>query len=304
MLKMRQQFAVTVAEAMKADARTVLLLGDIGAYSMRQALSDYPDRAYNIGILEQAMTSMSAGLTMAGFIPIVHTIAPFLVERNYEQLKDDFGYQALNGNFVSIGASYDNSGLGCTHHCPGDVAVLKQIPNMSIIVPGTAKEFDVLFKANYTSPNPKYYRLSEANNEEDRDVVFGKAMVVKKGSDKAVATVIAVGPMLGMVLEATRDLDVTILYYTTLQPFDAETLRSVVRDHTKVIVCEPVYSGTLAGEVAEALSAFYIQARYIGVPHEFIEHYGSIEDIDTILGLTAPGIKKKIEDILQEKDSR
>lgn len=293
---MRQQFAVTVTEVMEADARTMLLLGDIGAFSMRQALSDYPDRAYNIGILEQAMTSMSAGLAMVGFIPIVHTIAPFLVERNYEQLKDDFGYQALNGNFVSIGASYDNSGLGCTHHCPGDVGVLKQIPNMSIMVPGTAKEFDVLFKATYTRENPKYYRLSEANNETDQEVVFGQAIIIKKGSG---ATIIAVGPMLHMVMEATQDLDVTVLYYTTLQPFDAKTLQSVARDHSKIIVCEPFYSGTLAGDVAKALSSLYIQASYIGVPPRFIDHYGSINDIDNILGLTTAGIRAKIESILK-----
>ena len=105
--------------------------------------SKYP-KALNIGILEQATTSFAAGLSKVGFIPIVHTIASFMVDRAFEQLKIDFGYQKLNGNFISVGGSYDYAALGCTHHCPGDIAVLKTLPGMQIVVPGTPNEFDLL----------------------------------------------------------------------------------------------------------------------------------------------------------------
>ena len=91
------------------------------------------------------MISMAAGLSNEGLKPIVHTIAPFIVNRAYEQLKIDFGYNKLNGNFVSIGASYDYASLGCTHHCPEDINLMYNIPNMQIVVPGSSEEFDALF---------------------------------------------------------------------------------------------------------------------------------------------------------------
>jgi transketolase len=298
MMKMRQQFVNTVADIMKSDERVVLLLGDIGVFGFRQVFADYPDRVYNIGILEQSTIGAAAGLAMAGFIPIVHTIAPFLVERSYEQLKDDFGYQGLNGNFVSVGASYDYAALGCTHHCPGDVGILKQVPNMSIIVPGTAKEFDILFKEAYQHKDPTYYRLSEGSNLEDREVAFGRAELIKKGSK---ATVIAVGPMLQAVLEATQDMDINLLYYTTVQPFDADTLRKVAATTPKIVVCEPYYTGALSREISAAMLPRPVAIEHIGVPHRFLDSYGTMGDHDRVLGLTAPDIRLKILDFIDPK---
>jgi len=179
---MRKQLVTTVENVLAEDADTVLLLGDIGVFGFRNAFQNHSTRVFNIGILEQATISMAAGLTKVNLIPIVHTIAPFLVERCLEQLKDDFGYQKLNGNFISVGASYDYAALGCTHHCPGDIQALKTIPGMQIIVPGTSKEFDTLFNSCYNNGSPTYYRLSERENKVSPIVEFGKANVLKKGS--------------------------------------------------------------------------------------------------------------------------
>ena len=119
---MRKQLVKSVSNLLVNDKNTILLLGDIGVFGFRDSFKEYPDRVYNIGILEQSTISLSSGLSSVGLIPIVHTIAPFLVERCLEQLKVDFGYQELNGNFISIGSSYDYSSLGGTHHCPGDIS--------------------------------------------------------------------------------------------------------------------------------------------------------------------------------------
>ena len=146
---MRKQFITTVTETMSKDENLCLLLGDIGVFGFKKCFENYPDRTYNIGILEQTTIGLAAGMSKANLIPIVHTIAPFIVERALEQLKDDFGYQNLNGNFISVGNSYDYAGLGCTHHCPSDVAILSAVPNMQIISPGNSQEFDSLFKQTY-----------------------------------------------------------------------------------------------------------------------------------------------------------
>jgi len=122
---MRKQFVRTTEEIMTKDPRLVLLPGDIGVFGFRNAFQRHPERTYNIGICEQAMTSLAAGLAKEGFIPVLHSIAPFVVERSFEQLKVDLCYQNLPAKIVSVGGSYDYAGLGCTHHCPGDVAVLR-----------------------------------------------------------------------------------------------------------------------------------------------------------------------------------
>ncbi len=296
MVKMRQQFVTTVSEAIANDERMVLLLGDIGVFGFRDVFAKFPDRAYNIGILEQATVSMASGLSMTGFIPVVHTIAPFLVERAYEQLKVDFGYQKQAGNFISVGASYDYASLGGTHHCPADVAILKNIPGMSVFVPGSSKEFDSLFKQAYAHNNPNYYRLSEICNETDQDVQFGKANVIKTGTQ---GTVIAVGPLLDVVTNAVADMDVTVLYYTTIHPFDAETLRAANANNSRIVICEPYFTGGITWNVMEALKPHPVTIEHIGVPHGFLSEYGSVNDHNERFGLSVPAIREKISNFIR-----
>lgn len=287
---MRKQFVSTVEKIIKENSSVSLLLGDIGVFGFRNSLKDYSDRVFNIGILEQSTVSLAAGLSISGFIPIVHTIAPFMVERALEQLKVDFGYQSLGGNFVSVGSSYDYAALGPTHHCPGDVQQLLTIPNFEIVIPGTSKEFDILFNESYSNSNPTYYRLSEYENHESFDVQFGKALVLKKGNS---GTIVCVGNMLHKVLTATENLDVTVLYYTTISPFDSETLINEFND--KIIVVEPYYEGGLNYFINKSLEGKNYALYNIGVPHKFLTNYGKKIEHDNSLGLDVGGIKKRIE---------
>lgn len=288
---MRKQLVNTVESVLEDDERTVLLLGDIGVFGFRNAFRSFPNRAYNIGILEQSTVSLAAGLSLNGLIPVVHTIAPFLVERSLEQLKIGFCYQKVGGNFISVGASYDYAALGCTHHCPADVGLLKNLPGMEIVVPGTSGEFDILFKQAYSDGNPTYFRLSERENPVGFDVEFGKANVIKKGK---LATVAAVGPLLKPVLEASKDLDVTVLYYTTISPFDSKTLKDNCPS-LKVLLCEPYYQGALSLEVTKALAPAPILLDCLGVPHRFLTDYGEAHEHDKVIGFTPQIIRERIE---------
>lgn len=118
---MRNQLSKTLFNTMRIDEKIVVLLGDIGVYLFKHIFEEFPTRIYNMGICEQAIISFAAGLSKEGLIPVFYSIAPFVVERAYEQLKIDFGYQKLRGNFISVGASYDYAALGCTHHCPTEI---------------------------------------------------------------------------------------------------------------------------------------------------------------------------------------
>jgi transketolase len=179
---MRKQFVATIENLMSKDSKLYLLLGDIGVFNFNKVLTQYNNRAKNIGILEQSSVSLSSGIAQEGMIPVLHTIAPFIVERAYEQIKIDLGYQELGCKLVSVGGSYDYAALGCTHHCPADVGALLLIPNIEIVIPGTAKEFDILFRNSYSNGNSTYYRLSENSNLDSINIKFGKGNLIKEGN--------------------------------------------------------------------------------------------------------------------------
>lgn len=292
---MRKQFVKTIESILPKDKRLVLLLGDIGVYGFKKAFEDFPERVKNIGILEQSTVSLASGLSMVGLIPVVHSIAPFLIERSIEQLKDDFCYQKLGGNFVSVGASYDYAALGCTHHCPGDVGMLKNIPGMQIVLPGTAEEFDRLFRKSYANGEPTYFRLSEKQNSKSYNVKFGKAEIVKKGE---IATIIAIGPTLDIIMKAAENLNVTILYYTTISPFDKKTLLENCKSG-KILLCEPYYRGMLLPEIIDALKNRMISFELVGVPNNLLTNYGKSEEHDKIIGFTVQNLKKCLNKLIK-----
>lgn len=287
---MRRQLAETVESLMAGDPRVAVLLGDIGVWAFRRAFAEWPSRIFNIGVCEQSMVGLAAGMAMEGMMPIMHSIAPFVVERCYEQLKVDLCYQALNVNIISVGSSYDYSALGCTHQCPGDVAALLALPGMEIIVPGAPAEFDRLFRQAYSDGSPTYVRLSERSNQSSREVNLGEILLLHEG---AAATVIAVGPVLDTVLEAVRGLDVGVAYCTSLRPCDHEFLVSLTT--SKVVTVEPYYAGTLAFELRAAVGAKSLSIDSIGVPLRFLDHYGTATEHDRAIGMTAQQIRRRIE---------
>ena len=114
-----------------------MVLAEISADMFGKAAARHPDRVLNVGIREQLMVSVGGGLALAGMRPIVHTYAPFLVERAFEQVKLDLGHQGAHAVLVSIGASYDAAPAGRTHQAPEDVALVDSVPGFSVVVPGT-----------------------------------------------------------------------------------------------------------------------------------------------------------------------
>lgn len=293
-MNMRQQFVATTNELIENNPKVALLLGGISVASFTENLNKYPNRVFNAGISEQAIVSAASGMAVTGMIPIIHTIAPFLVERAYEQLKLDFGYQKLGGNFITTGASLDYSSFGSTHQCPADIGVLKQIPGMQIVVPGTAEEFDTIFRSTYDNGCPTYIRTSRDVNSQSQKVEFGKANIIKKGNK---ATIVVVGPMLDMVLEAVNDLDVTVLYYTTVAPFDQKALAENCSSD-KIVICTPFYVNALLEDVVASMSERKLLVREIGIPREFIRHYGYTRDHYAAMGLTIERIKTEVKEVI------
>ena len=162
---------------------------------------------------------------------------------------------------------------------------------MEVVVPGHASELGSLLRATYANSRPTYLRASVATNPEGFDVHPGRIEVLRRGG---AGTVLAFGPMLGRVLEACTDLDVSVLYATSLRPFDASTLASEVGDRPAVFSVEPFYEGTAAPVITEALSHLPSRFVSIGVPRAFIHDYGTPADLDAVLGLDTAGIRRRV----------
>jgi transketolase len=287
---MRNRFASVTSDLLDRDPRVAVVLADISADRFETAKKRHPHRVVNVGIREQAMIGTAAGMAFAGLRPIVHTYAPFLVERPFEQVKLDLGHQDLGAVLVSIGASYDASDAGYTHHAPGDVALLDTLSGWTVHVPGHPDEVEPLLREAASADNRVYLRLSAQVNAEAHAGEDGRFQVIQSGSGP---TVVAVGPMLDRVLAATTGLDVTILYAATIRPFDAETLRFVLAEPAVVLV-EPYLQGTSGSQVAHTLADIPHRLLALGVPSHTARLYGSPLDHDSAYGLDIEGLRAKI----------
>ncbi len=286
---MRKQFVETVENIFPNDENLILLLCDIGVYGFRNSFKKYPNRIYNIGVLEQSTVSMSAGLSLNGFTPIIHTIAPFLIERSYEQIKIDLCYNNLKTNLVSVGNSFDYSGLGCTHHCPNDVMLINNLPNTNIFLPGNKLEFNHLFNKYYNSGKINYFRITENPNKLSTISFQEESIILKEGKKM---TILVVGNLLDNVLDATSDLDVSLIYTNTVKPFDINILRRF--RNSKFLIFEPYTQGALLNNILNSGFSFQKGLFNYGVPNEFIDKYGNYSEILKFIGLDTQSIRNKI----------
>jgi transketolase len=285
----RATFASTAATLVDVDPRVALVYAEISGQYWGEVARRHPDRVVNVGIREQLLVNIGAGMALTGIRPIVHTFAPFLVERGFEQIKLGFNHQDVGGVLVSSGASYDLSSSGRTHQAPGDVALLDALPGWTVYVPGHADEVAASLHRAVSGTGRDYVRVSGAHNSLARPV-SPHFQVVRRGAG---ATVVAVGPMLDPVLAATNDLDVTVLYANVIRPFDATGLRAVLAT-PEVVLVEPYLAGTSSRLVADALSDVPHRLLALGVRREELRNYGNPKEHQAAHGLDAPGLRDSI----------
>ncbi len=294
---MRRGFLKRIDQMIKNEQDTVFFTVDIGMWAIRDILSDYPERAMNVGIYEDGMFSIAAGLAAGGLVPTIFGIQPYLVERTLEQIKLDFAYQRLGVNVVGTGAAVDYSKYGYSHYCAEDAGVLKMIPEVEMVTPGTAEEFLRLFNQTYRNGHPTFFRISDHPNKKyDLSVEFGKASVIQKGTK---ATVIAVSIMLDDVMEVCEGEDVTVLYYTTLAPFDGDALKNASKNG-KILICEPHFSGALDYDILQTMEGEPVQIRHVGFPREIFRNYGNYVDKMNYYGVNARQIRQELGRLLAD----
>ena len=297
-MSLRKVFAETITEIARVDERLIVFVGDISHGIFKELRQDFPDRYYNIGICEPGMLNVAAGLSAKGLIPVVHTIAPFLIERSYEQIKLDFAYQGLGVNLISVGGAFDYAKLGCSHHCYTDYSLLSKFSKSNIFFPGSDIEFRSIFKNVYNNGEMNYFRLTEFPHDvsfESSEIKVGKAIKISSGSD---LTIVTAGAALKRVKEATYLLNksgysVDILYYHTLKPFDSKIVFDSVSKTKKVIVFEENSSEDgLFKLVNNSISGkFVYDIRQMAI-NDFVRTYGTYEYLCEITGLSTSNLLK------------
>ena len=294
-ITMRTRFVDTVTELLDQDPRTTLVLADISAGLFTEQAQHHPGRVLNVGIRESLMVSVAGGLALTGLRPIVHSYAPFLVERSFEQIKLDLTHQGVSAVLVSIGASYDWTGGGRTHQSPADVALLDSLPGWTVHVPGHPDEVPPLLRAAVRSTGPVYLRLSTRSNAASRPAAQGGRLDVVRYGDRGL--VLAVGPMLDPVLAASAGLGVTVAYTNTVRPLDLGGLRELAVAGAVVLV-EPYLAGTSSRLVEQALRDRPHRTLALGVDRAEQRRYGSPEQHDVLHGLDAAGVRRSLTDFL------
>lgn len=304
MKKLRETFADLMLEIGSKDKTLVVLVGDISHEILKPFAKKFPDRYYNIGICEPSIVNIAAGLKKVGLNPVVHTIAPFISERSYEQIKLDFGYQRLGINFVTIGSTFDYSKLGCTHHCYSDVSLLSHFENSNIFIPGSNIEFDNLFRKAYKKNSINYFRLTDNSHgvKIDKKILIGKAIKVTNGNDITLAVIgsqLKNAQMAYLILKK-KNISCEIIYFPTIKPFDNQTFIKSVKKTKKFISIEELSaSDGLYNLCLKAIKGnFLYKSDQIAIK-KFVHEYGTYNHLCKITGLNFENIVNRVKKLLR-----
>jgi transketolase len=265
----------------------------------------YPDRFFNTGVAEQDMMGIAAGLALEGKIPFVSTFAAFASMRACEQVRTDITYPNLKVRIVSTHGGV-TSGGGTTHNALEDIAIMRSMANMTVVVPGDPNQVGKVLEASLRYQGPMYIRIGRGMEpivyEGDYDYAIGKAITTKDGKD---ATVIACGIAVFYALQAAARLEekgisVRVLDMHTVKPLDVEAVLKAAKETGKILTAEEhSIVGGLGSAVAETIleSGIPIKFKRLGVPDVFVP-IGSPEEIHAKYGFDAAGIYRELNSML------
>ena len=300
---MRNAFADEITKIAIEDERLVLLSGDIGNKLFDKYKDAAPKRFYNCGIAEGNMMSVAAGLSLSGLRSIVYTITPFTTTRCFEQIRVDVCYHKAPVIIVGTGAGLSYADLGPTHHSLEDMAILRTLPEKSVIAPCDTNELRQALRAALKIDTPVYIRIGKKGEPDIHSNIInfkiGKSIIIKKGED---ITLISSGTIISEVLEAAKKLEekgisVEVVSMHTIKPLDEDYLLKASNKLKMLITIEEHGKiGGLGGAVAEWKSNNDIKITHqiFGTPDEFMHEVGSQEYAREKYGLVADNIANKV----------
>jgi transketolase len=308
----REAFAATLTEVAREEPRIVVVANDsIGSSKLGGFRAEFPGRVINVGIAEQAMVGVAAGLANGGKIPFVCGASCFLTARALEQIKVDLAYSMANVTLCGMSSGMAYGELGPTHHSLEDLAWMRAIANMTVIVPADSVETALAVRASAAFVGPIFLRLSRLPvpvvHGPDYRFAIGRAALLRQGDDIClVATGIMVTRALeAAVLLAARGVSARVLNMSTIRPIDREALIDAARQTGGIVTVEEhtTYGG-LGSAVAEVLvTTVPAPMRILGVPGVFAPT-GSVEWLLSHFGLTPTGIRDAALELIAGRAAR
>lgn len=297
---MRNAFLKELFELAMRDSRIVFMTGDLGYSVVEPFMEHLPSQFVNAGVAEQNMTGMAAGMALCGKVVFTYSIANFPTLRCLEQVRNDVCYHNANVKVVSVGGGFAYGSMGATHHATEDLAVMRALPELTVVAPGDPVETRAATRALVEYEGPCYLRLGKAGeptvHEGPVDFRLGRAIRLREGRD---VTLISTGGMLKTTVDAADRLaregvGARVLSMHTLKPLDEEAVLEAARETRCLFTVEEHgIVGGLGGAVAELLAeADDVRAAFkrLGVPPRFSPRVGTQEYLLTENGLDADSI--------------
>lgn len=304
---MRLPFFSVLYKIMQRDKNVVLLTGDLGATTMDNIRTGFPDRCLNMGIAEGNMMGVAAGLAMSGKIVFLFTMIPFVTMRCYEQLRIDVCLHDLSVKAIGVGPGVDYSTLGPTHHGLEDIALIRSLPSMQILSPCDDTQATAFCQTAYSSPGPFYIRLDRNGqplvySTGQQDFSQGLKML-KEGKD---VLIIATGKMVLTALSVTKSLSkhsisAGVIDIFQIKPLNKELLlKTIGNSHCVVTLEEHSVIGGLGSAVAEVIAENPSPVKFnkLGLPDDFCRRYGTRHFLQSDIGLDVEGISKTLAEML------
>ena len=300
----RIAYGNTLVELGKENKNIVVLDADLGGSTMGKMFEEaFPERHFEMGIAEANMTSVAAGLAQTGKIPFTNSFAVFSGGRSYDQIRQTIAIGRLNVKICGSSSGLSDFGDGATHQAIEDMAIMRALPNMTVLCPADANETVEAVKAAAAMDGPCYIRLNRNNypnvTEEGKKFEIGAPSVLRQGEEIAVC---ATGYMTGLALKAAEELrdeiSVKVINVSTIKPIIPEVLKKAVGNCRAIVTAEEhSIVGGLGSAVMEALRDEPKPAEFVGVNDVFGCSAHSYEDVLRYHGLTMEHIIEAIRKV-------
>lgn len=310
----RKEFARVLAEIGREKDNVLSVSCDSASGGgLDQFNKEFPGRYVEVGISEQNAMGICAGLSKQNYIPMVVAITPFITMRCYEQIRNDIGYSKSNVKIVGSGAGLQYSTLGSSHEAVEDVAVMRTIPNLTILAPGDAYEIEMCLKEAVKLNGPVYirmprYALEDIKPAQERNFKIGKGEILKKGEH---LTIFTYGTMVNEVIDACEILSEsnicpTVVELTTVKPLDKELILNLYRESNLIITVEEhSVVGGIGSAIAEVIceEEENVPLYKIGVAEGAV-NTGPYRELLKSYGLTSDTLATRIKEIYNKNNNR
>jgi len=306
---MRKIFNKTLLSLAEKDERIHLVLADIGYGEIEAFAHKFPYRYYNVGVAEQNMTGVACGLAMEGNIALTYSIANFPTLRCLEQIRNDICYHNANVKIVIIGGGVSYGPLGISHHSTEDIAIMRALPNMVVLVPCDLQEAEAATRAMLAYEGPVYFRCGYKGEKDVHHRPFqyeiGKAIEVEEGGDCAVIFSGPIGLEAQYAVYAAREkgINCRLISMHTIKPIDREAIVRAARETGRILTLEEHnLSGGLGSAVAEVLAdegCLNVRFKRMALPDVYVHEVGHQQWLRERYHLAKEDILRKIVDISQ-----